>query len=223
MAKSILIIEDDKTLQRYLQDLLTENYYTTVTLDDGVNAVDVVERIRPDMVLLDLQLPMLKGESVCTQIKKSFPALPVTILTAKDSITDKVTGFELGADEYITKPFESAELLARIKARLRQPGTKDSKLAASDLTIDSESKEVTRNGKKINLTPQEYKLLEYLVANKGRVLSRDMLLNKIWPNSLDVETRVVDVYISYLRKKVDKSHKKKLIRCVRGFGYTIRE
>lgn len=223
MTKSVLIIEDDKNLQQYLKELLIDNHYTVESLNDGTSALDIIERIRPDLIILDLGLPMVKGESVLIQVKKEFPNLPIIILTGKDSLNDKINAFDIGADDYITKPFSSEELLVRIKARLREAQSSNNVLKAADLQLDTDSMEVKRGSKEINLTPQEYKLLEYLLANKGRILSREALLNKIWANSLDIETRVVDVYISYLRNKIDSHSKKKLIKSVRGFGYTIKE
>ena len=223
MNKTILIIEDDKKLQEYLKELLAGHSFSVKFLDEGTHAMETIEKINPDLVILDLGLPLLKGESVCKEIKEEHPDLPVIILTGKDAITDKINAFELGADDYITKPFYSEELLVRIRARLRDKPQGRKAIEISDLKIDTESMEVTRNSEQINLTPQEYKLLETLAANKDKVQSREALLNKIWPNSFDIETRVVDVYISYLRKKIDKEFDKKLIHSVRGFGYVLKD
>lgn len=222
MMKNVLIIEDDKNLQSYLSDLLIQSGFSVNVLNDGTKALTIVENTQPDLVLLDLGLPTVSGESVCKEIKKEFPNVPITILTGKNTVSEKVIGFELGADDYITKPFASEELLARIRARLKE-NTSSKIFKVADLTLNTESMEVKRGTKKINLTPQEFRLLEYLLINKGRVLSREMLLNKIWSNSYDVETRVIDVYISYLRKKIDSGFKKKIIQSVRGFGYVVRE
>ncbi|HSX39375.1 MAG TPA: response regulator transcription factor [Candidatus Saccharimonadales bacterium] len=221
MLQTILVIEDDANLQTFISTLLTDNFYSVKVLADGVNAIKTIEKINPDLVLLDLNLPNIKGESVCSQIKKDYPALPVIILTAKSALSDKLNAFDLGADDYITKPFAAEELIARIKATLKQ-NKKIDKLKVADLEMNTESMEVKRNGKLINLTSQEYKLLECLILNKDKVLSRETLLNKIWQNSFDIETRVVDVYISYLRRKIDKNAKNKLIHSVRGFGYSLK-
>jgi len=166
---------------------------------------------------------MVKGESVCKDVKKDYPGLPVIILTGKDAVSDKINAFELGADDYITKPFVAEELILRIKARLKENKPEHNLVEIGDLEMNLDSMEVRRGTKIINLTPQEYKLLETLAVNKDKVLSREALLNKIWPNSFDIETRVVDVYISYLRKKVDKGFRKKLIHSVRGFGYVLKD
>ncbi|KKS16891.1 MAG: DNA-binding response regulator [candidate division WWE3 bacterium GW2011_GWC1_41_7] len=223
MNKTLLIIEDDKNLQKYLQDLLIGEGYSVKVLDDGIKALEIIENIHPDLVVLDLGLPMVKGESVCKDVKKDYPGLPVIILTGKDAVSDKINAFELGADDYITKPFVAEELILRIKARLKENKPEHNLVEIGDLEMNLDSMEVRRGTKIINLTPQEYKLLETLAVNKDKVLSREALLNKIWPNSFDIETRVVDVYISYLRKKVDKGFRKKLIHSVRGFGYVLKD
>lgn len=223
MAKTVLIVEDDIGLQKYLKELLLDNGYSVQTAVDGVIALNSIAKLPPDLVILDLGLPNMSGESVCQEIRKKYPDLPVIILTAKDSVSDIVQGLNLGADDYMTKPFVADELLARIKARFRSNGAADTKLKVGSLELDDKNLEVKRDGKMIQLTPQEFKLLQYLMHNKGRILTREMILNRVWLYSQDIETRVVDVYMGYLRKKVDDSHKKKLLHSVRGFGYMIKE
>lgn len=223
MAAMILIVEDDKGLQKYLKELLLDNGYAVQTASDGIVALEYLKKNEPDIVVLDLGLPTMSGEAVCQEIRKKNKDLPIIILTAKDAITDIVQGLNLGADDYITKPFIADEFLARIKARLRKQGTTESVLKVADLELDSKTMEVTRNGKPIQLTPQEFKLLQYLMSNKGRILTREMILSRIWLYSSDVETRVVDVYIGYLRKKIDSNQQKKLLHSIRGFGYVIKE
>ena len=223
MTPSILIVEDDKDFQRYLRDLLVKNGYSIQATAKGISALEMVEKLEPDLIILDLNLPDVHGESVCAEIRKDHPSLPIIMLTSKTGISDKVHGLTLGADDYITKPFEPEELLARIKARLRNSTNIQYKIKIADLELDSKKVQVKRAGKLINLTPHEFKLLEYLIHNKGVVLTREMILNRIWSYSLNVESRVVDVYMGYLRKKIDSDSKKKLIYCIRGFGYTIKE
>ncbi|MBI2315408.1 response regulator transcription factor [Candidatus Daviesbacteria bacterium] len=223
MVSKILIVEDDIGVQKYLKELLLDNAYSPQIASDGISALNSISKSPPDLVVLDLGLPNMSGESVCQEIRKRFPDLPVIILTAKDSVSDIVQGLNLGADDYITKPFVADELLARIKARLRHSGEIDSKLKIADLELDDKNFEVRRNDKIIQLTPQEFKLLEYLMLNKGRVLTREMILNRVWLYSQDIETRVVDVYVGYLRKKIDAPFKSKLLHSVRGFGYMIKE
>lgn len=223
MVTSILIVEDDKGLQKYLKELLLDNGYAVQTAVDGIDALNMLSKSPPDLVILDLALPNMSGEAVCSEIKKKYPGLPILILTAKDSIADIVQGLNLGADDYMTKPFVADELLARIKARLRKDGMDGQRLAVSDLELDNKTLEVKRDGRLIQLTPQEFKLLQYLMTNKGRILTREMILNRVWLYSPDIETRVVDVYVGYLRKKIDSGFNQKLIRSVRGFGYMIKD
>lgn len=223
MTNTIFLIEDDKGVQKYLKELFLDNAYSVQVSGDGIQALELLKKIEPDLVILDLGLPNMTGEAVCAEIRKKYPDLPVIILTAKDSINDIVQGLNLGADDYITKPFVADELLARIKARIRRVGGSDTVLKIADLELDNKTLEVKREGKLIQLTPQEFKLLQYLMHNKGRILTREMILNRIWLYSSDVETRVVDVYMGYLRKKIDAGHSKKLLHSVRGFGYVIKE
>lgn len=223
MIPTILIIEDEKDLRNFLKDLLLSNGYAVRASGRGVEGMQVMEKVRPNLVVLDLTLPDVTGESLCKSIKTSYPDTKVVILTAKGDKSNVIQGLNLGADDYITKPFDGAELLARINARLRQEKSQNSMLKVADLELDGETMSVRRNGKSVNLTAQEFRLLEYLMINKGKVLSRDMILNRLWMGSPDVETRVVDVYIGYLRKKIDKSYKQKLIQSVRGFGYVIKD
>jgi len=224
MIPQLLVVEDDPDIQEYLKDILTQNGFTVKACGTGTSSIKALEKGEPDLMLLDLRLPDMAGESVLMEVRKNFPRLPIIILSGKDSISDKVQGFGVGADDYITKPFVTEELIARIKARLRpRSGGDRTKLQVADLELNREKVEVTRAGQSITLTPQEFKLLEYLMANKGIVLTRDMILNRIWLYSPDVESRVVDVYMGYLRKKIDSGFKKKLLHSVRGFGYTIKD
>ena len=223
MTQTILVVEDDKGLQKYLKELLLDNGYSVTTASDGIEALEALKKNEPDIIVLDLGLPNMSGEAVCLEVRKKYPSLPVIILTAKDSISDIVQGLNLGADDYMTKPFVADEFLARIKARLRRTEGSDELLTIADLTLNNKTLEVTRGDKQIQLTPQEFKLLAYLMHNKGRILTREMILNRIWLYSSDVETRVVDVYMGYLRKKIDSNSKKKLLHSVRGFGYVVKE
>lgn len=223
MLQTILVIEDDKGIQKFLKELLTENEYSVQTASDGIAGMEMISKSLPDLVVLDLGLPNLSGETVCLELRKKHPSLPIIILTARDSVSDIVRGLDLGADDYMTKPFVADEFLARIKARLRKQENGNTKLKIADLELDSETLEVKRGDKTIQLTPKEFQLLQYLMSNLGRVLTRDMILNRIWLYSPDIETRVVDVYMGYLRKKIDGKSKNQLIHSVRGFGYVIKE
>ena len=223
MIYSVLVIEDDPGVQKYLRELLLDNGFSVQTASDGIEALESIQKTQPDVVVLDLGLPKISGEAVCAEIRKNYPNLRIIILSAKDTITDIVQGLNIGADDYLTKPFVADELLARIRARLKRMGAGDTKLHVGDLELDTQTMEVKRNGKLIQLTPQEFKLLQYLMHNKNQILTREMILNRIWLYSPDIETRVVDVYMGYLRKKIDKGFKKPLLHSVRGFGYVIKE
>lgn len=224
MIPKVLVVEDDFALQKYLKEFMQENDYSVNTASDGVAALNAVSKIPPDIMILDLGLPTMSGEAVITEVKKKYPELPIIVLTAKDSSPDIINNLELGADDYVTKPFVATELLARMKARMRSKGDNSrAVLKVDDLELDTEKLEVKRAGKLIQLTPQEFKLLQYLMNNKERVLTREMILNRVWLYSPDIETRVVDVYMGYLRKKIDSGFDKKLIQSIRGFGYTIKE
>lgn len=221
MIHKILIVEDDKNISGYLDESLKEAGYRTKVTSDGAVALNYIKETPPDLILLDLGIESISGETVCTEVKKSHPELPIIILTAKDSKKEIVHGLDLGTDDYLPKPFDTDELLARIRARLKQ--SVNPQLVLDDLVLDTHTMEVTRGGKPISLTAKEFKLLEYLLLNRGTVLSRETILDQIWMYSPDIESRVVDVYIGYLRKKVDGGFPVKLIKSVRGFGYTIRQ
>lgn len=224
MIQKILIVEDEIGLQKFLKELLVNNDYSITTVSDGIAALNTILRIPPDLVILDLGLPNMSGEAVLTELRKKYPDLPVIILTAKDSTTDIIRGLDIGADDYMTKPFVADEFLARIKARLRRNGENpQGKLQVADLELDNHQLSVGRGGKLIQLTPQEFKLLQYLMNNQGRILTREMILNRVWSYSPDIESRVVDVYVGYLRKKIDHNFDKKLLHSIRGFGYVIKE
>lgn len=223
MAKTVLVVEDDSGLQKYLKELLQSNGYFVQTASDGAAALNQIQKLPPDLVILDLGLPNMSGESVCMEIRKKYPDLRVVILTAKDGAADIIHGLDLGADDYMTKPFVADELLARIQARLRYRNGNETLMKVGDLELDTSTFEVKRADKAIQLTPQEFKLLQYLITNKGRILTREMILNRVWLFSPNIETRVVDVYMGYLRKKIDSDSPKKLLHSVRGFGYMIKE
>lgn len=224
MTPLIIVVDDDKDIGLYLKKLLREHDFAVKVADTGVDAIKMIERSEPSLILLDLTLPDMTGEGICIEARKLYPTVPIIMLTAKDDTRDKVKGLNVGADDYVTKPFIPDELVARIKARLRGSGQDlKSSLSIADLTLDPKRMSVTRDGKEINLTAQEFKLLHYLMQNPKIVLSRDMILNRVWLASPDIETRVVDVYMGYLRKKIDGGYKKKLLQSIRGFGYTIKD
>lgn len=223
MIKTILLAEDEKDIRDVVKKSLVDNGYNVIEVEDGAEAIKSLDEKLPDMAVLDLGLPKVSGETVCRQIKRDYPNIPVIILTAKAQSSDVILGFNLGADDYVKKPFMVEELIARVKAQFKARGEGVAKLKVADLELDNGTKEVKRGGKVIHLTPKEFELLYCLMNNAGQVMSRDVLLNKIWLYSPEIESRVVDVYIGYLRKKIDYRGKKKLIHSIRGFGYSIKK
>lgn len=216
--KSILVVEDNYELLTYLRELLTDERYVVHLASNGAKAIKLFEKVDPDLVLLDLTLPDINGETVKQELKSINKHVPIIILTADADPTTVVRNLREGADDYINKPFKSNELLARIAARLRRS---DSKLLSIDnLTIDTEKMEVRRGKDYIDLTPTEYELLTYLISNKEKVLTREMILSRVWSQDNSIQTRVVDVYIGYLRKKLGDPQ---LINSKRGYGYFARE
>ena len=221
MNTLIVVIEDDNEIRDYVTQVLVDHGYLVKSAASGVEGIKTVEKHSPELVLLDLKLPDISGEALCRQFKEDFPEIKIMILTAKDTPEDIARGLNIGADDYLSKPFAPQELLARIAARLRSSGQTDA-LEIADLVLNPKTHEVTRSGQPIDLSPQEFKLLHYLMNNANQVLNREMILSHIWGAATDVETRVVDVYIGYLRKKIDKPFSKPLIKSVRGFGYIIK-
>ncbi|EMS73480.1 response regulator transcription factor [Ruminiclostridium cellobioparum] len=222
---TILIVEDEKQIARFLELELKHEGYAVEIEYDGRGGLRKAEENEPDLILLDIMLPGINGMEVCRRIRQ-FSEVPVIMLTAKDETTDKVMGLDIGANDYVTKPFVIEELLARIRAVLRnrnQSKQPQKSLAAGDLRMDLAKRQVFRGDESIDLTKKEYDLLEYLLRNKGIVLTRDQILENVWGYDYAGDTNVVDVYIRYLRSKIDDEHDTKLIQTVRGVGYILRE
>lgn len=220
----ILLIEDEVKLSSFVKRGLVAERYAVDVATDGRSGLDLAETYQYDLIVLDLMLPGLDGTELLRRIRKENSSVPVLILSARDSVDDKVSHMERGADDYLTKPFAFAELLVRIKALMRRgPVNRASTIRINNLELDRLSQQVKRGGERIDLTSKEYALLEYLMSNAGRVLSRNMIIEHVWDQSFDGITNIVDVYIRHLRNKVDDGYEPKLLQTVRGVGYTIRE
>jgi DNA-binding response OmpR family regulator len=220
----ILIAEDERDLNGILVTKLTDAGYSVDSCMDGTDADLFLSTAEYDLAILDIMMPGMDGFQVLQRLRSSGHHTPVLFLTARDSIEDRVRGLDSGANDYLVKPFSLDELMARVRVLTRTAhGGSRNILEIDDLTLDIGSREVTRGGKRISLSAKEYQLLAYLMHNQGIVLSREKIENHIWNFDYEGGTNVVDVYISYLRKKIDGGHALKLIRTVRGVGYTLKE
>lgn len=220
----ILVVEDERDLNRIITKKLQSDGYSVDSCFDGEEAADCLSVAEYDGVILDIMMPKKDGLTLLCEMRARGDKTPVLLLTAKDAVSDRVKGLDEGADDYLVKPFSFSELSARIRAMLRKSVNAASNvLSVGDLTLDTAAHKVVRKGKTIDLSAKEYALLEYLVRNSGIVLSREKIENHIWNFDYDGGTNVIDVYISYLRKKIDTGFGTKLIHTVRGSGYVIRE
>ena len=220
----ILLAEDEKALNRVVTRRLTWEGYSVDSCFDGQEALDYLAAVEYDAVILDVMMPKVDGFEVLTQMRERGDDTPVLFLTARDALADKVEGLDLGADDYIVKPFEFDELMARLRVLTRRKSSSTSNIyVCGDLTVDSGHHKVTRGDTEIVLTAKEYALLECLIRNKGLVLSREQIETNLWNGDYIVGSNVVDVYIRMVRKKVDAEFEKKLIHTVRGYGYVLKE
>ncbi len=230
---SILIVEDEHKISRLLQIELEAEGYDVRQAYNGAQAWDLYREGVWDLVLLDVMLPEMSGIEILRRIRATDPSTMVILLTARDSVEDKVAGLDLGANDYVTKPFQIEELLARIRAAIRlkeqqlrgraEVAETDNWMVAGDLRLNESTREVERAGQSVELTPREFDLLAYLLKNKRQVLNRDQILAAVWGYDYFGDTNVVDVYIRYVRKKIDQGHEQELIHTVRGVGYVLRE
>lgn len=225
--EKILIAEDEQKISRIIDLQLKHVGYETLTVSNGKEALEAMEKSEFDLVLLDIMMPIMDGLSACKIIKSTYPNVKVIMLTAKDDINDVITGLDSGADDYVTKPFIFDELLARIRANIRkstskQAPSKDHIIAFLDLEINTSTFEVFREGHPIALSKTEFDLLYYMVLNKEIVLTREQILNQVWGYDYFGGLNIVDVYIKYLRDKVDRPFERKLIQTVRGRGYVVK-
>ena len=220
----ILVVEDEKHLNRIISEAVEDEGYSVDSCFNGQEALEFMECAKYDVMILDIMMPKLNGLDLVRRLRRDGDTTPVLFLTARDSIADRVEGLESGGDYYLVKPFHFPELLAVVRAITRKyTGNRSNIFTAADLTMDTSAKTVTRAGKNIDLTAREFALLEYMLRNKGIVLTREMIENNLWNFDYEGGTNVVDVYIGYLRKKMDTGFDAKLIRTVWGSGWTLRE
>jgi heavy metal response regulator len=218
----ILVIEDEKKVANFIKKGLEEEHYAVDTAYDGEIGLYMAETNEYDLIVLDLMIPQIDGWEVLKRIRNNKNNVPILVLTAKDSVEDIVRGLDSGCDDYLTKPFEFIEFLARTRALLRREKIeKEPLLKMADLTLSPVTHKVMRRGKEIELTSKEYALLEYFMRNPNKVLTRTMISEHVWDYHFDSMTNVVDVYVNYIRKKIDKGFEPKLIHTIRGVGYIL--
>ncbi|HEY9315276.1 response regulator transcription factor [Williamsia sp.] len=223
----ILVVDDDRAVRESLRRSLTFNGYTVITAGDGVEALEKITSERPDAVVLDVMMPRLDGLEVCRRLRSTGDDLPILVLTARDSVSERVAGLDAGADDYLPKPFALEELLARMRALMRRATTEplpDSEaMTFEDLTMDPVTRDVTRGERSISLTRTEFALLEMLMANPRRVLTRSRILEEVWGYDFPTSGNALEVYVGYLRRKTEAEGESRLIHTVRGVGYVLRE
>jgi DNA-binding response OmpR family regulator len=218
----ILLVEDEKKVANFVRSGLKSEGFTVDLAGDGEEGLFLARDGDFDLIVLDILLPKLDGITLCKKLRAEGKTVPIIMLTAKDSVEDRVRGLEAGADDYLTKPFSFAELLARARALTRRhKAAGEEKLAVGDLTLDPETFEVERGGKNISLSATEFRLLKYLMENSSHVVTKTLILENVWGYDFSPESNVVDVYIKYLRDKIDKGFKISFIRTVRGIGYRL--
>lgn len=220
----ILLIEDEKSLAAIIKKGLEENGYSVDMAHDGEEGLYMAENYPADVIILDIMLPIMDGLTILKKIREQEIKTAVLMLTAKDTVADKIKGLDIGADDYLSKPFDFSELLARVRALIRRSGdVKEAIIGIGDMEIDTARHEVKRDGKLIILSAKEYALLEYLAYHKGHVVSRFDITEHIYSEEFDLDSNIIDVYINFLRKKIDKGFGTKLIHTVRGAGYILKE
>ena len=220
----ILVVEDEKRLNRIISEALEDEGYSVDSCFNGLDALDYAAGADYDVIILDIMMPKMDGLEVVRRLRAGGNSPPVLFLTARDSVADRVTGLESGGDYYLVKPFDFQELMAVVRVMTRKyTGNRSNVYTIADLSLDATAKTVTRAGKNIELTAKEFSLLEYMLRNKGVVLSREMIENNLWNYDYEGGTNVVDVYVGYLRKKMDTGFDKKLIHTVWGTGWVLKE
>jgi DNA-binding response OmpR family regulator len=224
-GNSILIIEDEKRLAEILKNQLEESGFTVTLADNGVTGKELAAKEIFNLILLDINIPLINGYELCREIRSTNKDIPIIMLTALGTADNKITGFDAGADDYIVKPFDYRELLARVNVFLRRTETRQEEhiLKVADLEMNLATKSVTRAGTKIELTAREYNLLKTFMENSGRLLSREFIIETVWGIDFDPSTNIIDVYINYLRKKVDRDFDRRLLHTKFGFGFYLSE
>ncbi len=224
MKSHILVVEDEVKLAQFIKLELEYEGYEVTVVNDGLGGLATAREMTPDLILLDWMLPGISGLEICRRLRQTGDKVPIILLTAKDEVSDRVAGLDAGADDYIIKPFSIEELLARIRANLRRNQEEDStSLQFSDLRLDRSSREVYRNNRLIELTAKEFDLLEYLISHPRQVLTRDQILERVWGYDFMGDSNIIEVYVRYLRLKLEANREPRLIQTVRGVGYVLRE
>jgi two-component system response regulator MprA len=223
MDEKILVIEDDEAIRRVLQRALTFESYRVELAPDGLSGLALAQDQHPDLIILDLMLPGMDGLEVCEKLRR-MTSSPILILTAKDQLEDKISGLDAGADDYVVKPFEIEELLARVRAMLRRTAAdRDENLKLADLVLDAKTRQAFRGERAIRLTAKEYDLLNLFMSYPGQVMTREMIFDRVWDYTFGGESNVLDVYIRYLRQKLEENGEPRLIYTLRGVGYLMHE
>jgi DNA-binding response OmpR family regulator len=218
------LVEDEAKLAQFVELELTHEGYQVTTAGDGITALTIAREQHPDLIILDWMLPGFSGLEICRRLRSTGDKVPVILLTAKDEIRDRVEGLDAGADDYMVKPFSIEELLARVRAHLRRTQEEDPELLQfADLTLNQRTREVIRGDREIELTAKEFDLLVYLMMHPRQVLTRDRILEQVWGYDFMGDSNIIEVYVRYLRLKLEESQEKRLIQTVRGVGYVLRE
>jgi DNA-binding response OmpR family regulator len=223
MSGHILLVEDEVKLARFVELELTSEGYQVTIAHDGMTGLSVAREAKPDLAILDWMLPGLTGVEICRRLRATGNSIPIILLTAKDDISDRVAGLDAGADDYLVKPFSIEELLARLRAHLRRTQEPDLDLVeVEDLRLNRRTRQVHRGERLVELTAKEFDLLEYLTRHPGQVYTRDQILEQVWGYDFEGDSNIIEVYVRYLRLKLEAEHEKRLIHTVRGVGYTLR-
>lgn len=224
MSARILVIDDEVKLAQFVQLELQYEGYEVEVANDGLSGLMTARNSDPDLIIVDWMMPGLSGVEVCRRLRQTGSQVPVILLTAKDEVSDRVEGLDAGADDYVVKPFSIEELLARVRAHLRRMDPQEADhLVFTDLTLDRKTREVTRAGRSIELTAKEFDLLDYLMTNPKQVLTRDRILEEVWGYDFMGDSNIIEVYVRYLRLKLEAEGEKRLIQTVRGVGYVLRD